>query len=235
MIFILRKRTIIAITAAILSLAVIGISLYEITNSPTSALPVSNKIIIVDAGHGGPDGGAVGADGTVEKNLNLKVALKLQKLLEKSGCTVFMTRADDRSLSTIEDEIKKMRKVADLSNRKKMVTDYEVEAFVSVHMNTFPDKQYKGSQVFYSASPAASKELADFIQEEIKQIDSENNRVSKDGTNGIFILHETPIPSVVVECGFLSNETDLQRLKTDEYQNKLASAIYNGILKFYSK
>ena len=176
---------------------------------------------------------SLGSD-LIEKDLNLKIALKVQNLLQQSGCTVFMTRSDDRSLSTIEDEINRMRKVADLNNRSELAEKLEVEAFVSIHMNTFSDPQYFGSQVFYSSSPAHSKYLADNIQEEIRLIDPENTRETKNGSGSIFILNDVSIPSVVVECGFLSNEKDLERLKSEDYQNKIAGAIYNGIVKFYS-
>ena len=214
--------------------AVFSLSEISRQSSAVSAIPSSNHIIILDPGHGGADGGASGADGTVEKNLNLEIALKVQKLLQQSGCTVFLTRSDDRSLSTIEDEINKMIKVADLNNRREMTDELEVDAFVSIHMNTFQDSQYFGSQVFYSSSPADSKYLADFIQEEIRQVDPQNERVTKNGSGSIFILNDVSVPSVVVECGFLSNQMDLERLKSEDYQNKLAGAIYNGIVKFYS-
>lgn len=233
MVFVINRKKLLIyfVTVFVAVFFVAGISQQS---SPASAVPSSNHIIILDPGHGGPDGGASGADGTVEKNLNLEIALKVQNLLQQSGCTVFMTRSDDRSLSTIEDEINRMRKVADLNNRRGMVDELKVEAFVSIHMNTFSDAQYLGSQVFYSSSPADSKYLADYIQEEIRLIDPENLRETKNGSGSIFILNDVSVPSVVVECGFLSNEKDLARLKTEEYQNKIAGAIYNGIVKFYS-
>lgn len=235
MIFVIKRKTVIFSVIALMAVSIFGIGLYEMAALPSSAVPVSNKVIIIDAGHGGADGGAVGADGTVEKDLNLKVALKVQRMLETAGCTVFMTRSDDSSLSTVEDEINKMRKVADLNNRKQMVEDLQVEAFVSIHMNTFTDPQYSGTQVFYSTSPADSKILADYIQGEVKNYDPENERVAKDGSKGIFILNETSVPSVVVECGFLSNAAELERLKTDEYQEQIAAAVCNGIIKFYNR
>ena len=233
MVIVIRRKMIafaavFAALALALTSGIIGGSTQNVT-----ALPVSNRVIIIDAGHGGPDGGAIGGDETAEKDLNLKVALKLQQLLEQSGCTVFMTRTDDVSLSTPEDDAKRERKVADLANRKKMIEEYDVEAFISIHMNTFSDPQYFGTQVFY-ANSNGSKQLADYIQAEVCKEDSDNTRVAKDGSKNIFILSETDIPSVVVECGFLSNEKDLKRLKTDEYQSQLAAAIYNGITKFYS-
>jgi N-acetylmuramoyl-L-alanine amidase len=100
-------------------------------------------------------------------------------------------------------------------------------------MNTFSDPQYFGTQVFYAAS-GGSKQLADYIQTEVCSEDPDNTRVAKDGSKNIFILSETDIPSVVVECGFLSNEKDLTRLKSDEYQSQLAGAIFNGITKYFS-
>lgn len=233
MVFVINKKKLL-IYIAIVFVAVFSLSEISRQSSTVSAIPSSNHIIILDPGHGGADGGASGSDGTVEKNLNLEIALKVQKLLQQSGCTVFLTRSDDRSLSTIEDEINKMRKVADLNNRRQMTEELAVDAFVSIHMNTFQDSQYFGSQVFYSSSPADSKYLADFIQEEIRLIDPQNERVTKNGSGSIFILNDVSVPSVVVECGFLSNQMDLERLKSEDYQNKLAGAIYNGIVKFYS-
>ncbi len=227
------KRKFVAIVAVALLVAIALVSGVGGATDKVSALPVSNKVIIIDAGHGGPDGGAIGTDDTAEKDLNLEVALKLQKLLEQSGCTVFMTRTEDISLSTPEDDAKRQRKVADLANRKKLIEEYDVSAFVSIHMNTFSDPQYFGTQVFYAASDG-SKKLADYIQSEVCKEDPDNTRVAKDGSKNIFILSETSIPSVVVECGFLSNKKDLQRLKTEEYQNKLAGAIFGGIIKYYS-
>lgn len=233
MVFVINKKKLLIYMVIVLA-AVFSLSEISRQSSTVSAIPSSNHIIILDPGHGGADGGASGADGTVEKNLNLDIALKVQKLLQQSGCTVFLTRSDDKSLSTIEDEINRMRKVADLNNRRKMTEELQVDAFVSIHMNTFQDSQYFGSQVFYSSSPADSKYLADFIQEEIRLIDPQNERVTKNGSGSIFVLNDVSIPSVVVECGFLSNEMDLERLKSEDYQNKLAGAIYNGIVKFYS-
>ena len=233
MVFIIKKKRLM-IYAALTVAAILGLTGLSNGYQAVSALPATNRIIILDPGHGGPDGGASGSDGTIEKDLNLKIALKIQKLLQQSGCTVFMTRSDDRSLSSVEDDIKKMRKIADLNNRKDLAEQLQVDAFVSIHMNTFSDSQYFGTQTFYSSSPADSKFLADFIQEEIRLIDPENKRETKNGTGSIFILDGVSVPSVVVECGFLSNPKDLERLKTDEYQNKLAGAIYNGIVNFYS-
>ncbi len=234
MVIVIKRNRIVACVAALIAVAAAAVGFYEINSQNTSSLPISSRVVILDAGHGGADGGAVGSDGTAEKDLNLQVALKTQALLEQSGCTVFMTRSEDISLSTPEDDEKRQRKTADLNNRKKMVEEYGVEAFVSIHMNTFPDPQYGGTQVFYAKTPQNSKKLAECIQQEVAAFDPENTRVAKDGTNGIYVLQETNVPSVVVECGFLSNSKDLERLKTEEYQNELANAVFCGITKFFS-
>ncbi len=235
MIILIKRKRFTAMVSAIILAAAVVVGIYEITGRETAAVPAGNRAVIIDAGHGGADGGAVGTDGTVEKDLNLQLALKVQELLEKSGCTVFMTRSEDISLSTAEDDAKRQRKMADLNNRKKMMQDYEIDAFVSIHMNTFPQPQYKGTQVFYASKPEASKLLADLIQQEAGKVDSENQRVAKDEKGGIYILQEAIVPAVVVECGFLSNAEDLERLKGDEYQDKLATAIYNGIIRFFTE
>ncbi len=235
MVIVMKKRTVTATVICLLCMIAFGLKAYEHNSRTAAALNVSEKVIIIDAGHGGEDGGAVGGDGTPEKELNLAVALKLQALLEQQGCTVFMTRSEDISLSTEEDNAMRRRKTADLNNRKNMVEKYGVDAFVSIHMNTFPDKKYFGAQVFYAKSPVESKRLATCIQEKINEKDKENIRVAKDGTDGIYVLQNVTVPSVVVECGFLSNEKDLRRLKTDEYRTELAIAIFNGIAKYFSR
>ena len=122
MIFVIRKQTAIIAMVCILAVSAVFFAASGLNSATTSAMPASNRVIIIDPGHGGEDGGAVAEDGTIEKELNLSVSLKLQKLLEMSGCTVFMTRSEDESLSTPEDAERGERKVADLANRKQ-ITD----------------------------------------------------------------------------------------------------------------
>ena len=200
----------------------------------TTALPVSSKVVLLDAGHGGEDGGAIGGEGTIEKDINLAVMLKLQNLLEQNGCTVITTRTEDVSLHNKGDEKSGNRKMSDLNNRKNMPEEYDADIFVSVHMNTFPDRKYSGAQVFYAESEG-SKELAQCIQGELKaQVDNGNQREVKESAGNIYILEGAKIPSVVAECGFLSNDEEEQKLKSDEYQQKLAFALYCGIIKFFA-
>lgn len=201
----------------------------------TSALPSSGKVIVIDAGHGFPDGGAVGSSGVQEKDLNLAIAQKLQMLLEQGGASVLITRADDNAVA--EDLNKKIREIkrADLKNRRDFKNNSECDAFVSIHMNKFPEEQYKGAQVFCAGEPAESRILGEAIQSKLKEmVDPSNDRVAKTADSGIFVLKDSKVPSVIVECGFLSNSEEAKLLQTDEYQNKIAFAIYSGILEYLS-
>lgn len=233
MVLVIRKKAIAFALSTVFLLG--GMNVYFANNAKqTSALPVSSKIVLLDAGHGGEDGGAIGGAGTVEKDVNLSVMLKLQELLEQGGCTVMTTRTQDISLHNKGDEKSGNRKMSDLNNRKNMPEEYEADVFVSIHMNTFPDSKYSGAQVFYAES-SGSKELAECIQGELKnQVAPENQREVKDASGNIYILSDAKIPSVVAECGFLSNSEEEQKLKSEEYQNKLAFAIYCGIIKYFA-
>ena len=232
---IMIKKNHILLTLLVFCVSAMAFNLFYTSNKPVSAIPVANRTIIVDAGHGGEDGGASSKTGTVEKDLNLQVALKLQALLKQSGCAVFTSRADDISIHNPGEEKKGNRKISDLDNRKALPKEYKADAFVSIHMNTFPQTQYYGSQVFYSSFPPESKKLGDIVMNELVQgIDNKNIRVAKEAINNIYILNDTKVPSIVVECGFLSNPDEAARLKTPEYQQKLAFNIYSGILKFFA-
>lgn len=233
MVFIIRKKMILGVLAAVFVLSGINIYFGEEARQ-TSAIPVGSKVVLLDAGHGGEDGGAIGGEGSIEKDINLSVMLKLQKLLEQSGCTVITTRTEDISLHNRGDEKTGNRKINDLENRKKMPGEYEADIFVSVHMNTYPDSRYSGAQVFYAESDG-SKELAECIQGEFKnQLDNSNEREIKDAGGNIYILEGAEIPSVVAECGFLSNAEEERKLADGEYQQKVAFAIYCGIIKYFA-
>lgn len=190
----------------------------------TFSMPVANKNIVIDAGHGGWDPGKVRSDGTEEKTINLDISQKLQQYLEQGGANIFTTRIDDSALSK--------KKIEDLKQRKLIANGDEIDVFVSIHQNSFPDKTAKGAQVFYYKNSENGKKLAECIQNQIKQfLDSENNRVPK--PNGeYYILKNTKCASVIVECGFLSNETENALLNSDEYRRKIAWAIYMGITDF---
>ncbi len=202
----------------------------------TASPPVSGRVIVIDAGHGTPDGGAVGLSGTLEKDLNLEVAKSLGNFLEQSGAFVVYTRYDDNSIADDLDKSIREIKRSDLNNRKNIKANSGADMFISIHMNKFSDSQYKGAQVFYAQSPDESKVLAEKIQNKIKEIaDNTNVREAKSDNNSIFILKNSNIPSVVVECGFLSNEEEEFKLKTKEYRDKIAFAVFAGINDYLTR
>lgn len=233
--FIVLKKSNILFIIAVVCISVFALSYslkYEST--PVFSVPSGGRVIVLDAGHGDIDGGAVGASGTIEKDINLAVCLKLQAMLEKCGAHVLVTRADDGAI--VDKEGKSVRQVKrdDLNLRRNMRDNSNAQIFVSIHMNKFPDEKYGGAQVFYSSKPDNSKVLGELIQKNLVDIvDGTNTRKAKKADNSIYILKESTIPSVIVECGFLSNRNEEKLLKTDEYQQKIAWAVFAGIEEYF--
>lgn len=185
--------------------------------------------VIIDAGHGGIDPGAV-CNGAVEKDLNLKVALKLADFLALSDFDVIMTRSTDTLLGT--GNTVKEKKLADLNERLKLMNSNDGCVFVSIHMNKYTAQSARGLQTFYASSSLEAKKLAEYIQSVARQSDSNNKRQIKPDDGNIYILKNTGATAVLVECGFLSNTEECSLLKTDDYQNKTAFDIYCGIIKY---
>ena len=192
-------------------------------------------VVIVDAGHGGEDGGASALDKSNEKDYNLEIALKLEQILRLNGYNVIMTRRTD--IMTCDDGLKKIRsrKVSDIHNRFRFMEEYPDALFVSIHQNKFSDTSQKGTQVFYSKNDPESSVLADCIQKEIVgSLQKENKRMIKPSGTEIYLLYHAKSPAILVECGFLSNYEDLQKLKNDEYKTQLALLIAKGIINYNS-
>lgn len=206
--------------------------LFTILNITTSAF-ANEKIILIDPGHGGIDGGATSKNGTVEKNINLAISKSLKEELLKRGYKVEMTREEDVGLYEKGQKIKE-KKNEDLVNRCKKKKEVNCDIFISIHQNSFPQSKYYGAQVWH-ANNEKSKALADTIQNSLKEnIDKNNNRVAKNAANSYKILrdgHEGA--NVIVECGFLSNPEEDARLNEEEYQKKLADAIAKGVDEYY--
>lgn len=191
-----------------------------------------SRTVILDAGHGGEDGGAVGADGTQEKDLNLALTLALGERLSELGYTVIYTRTDDRLLYTEEENIKGIRKISDLKNRCKIAAEHKDALFVSIHMNTFGQSKYSGLQVYYSPVVEGSEKLARCIQSEVcEEVQTENHRKIMKGKD-IYILEHTENVAVLIECGFLSNPEECKKLSEKEYQKRLSFAIACGMIKY---
>lgn len=201
------------------------------SNASSKSIAFNNKVII-DAGHGGFDGGAVSLDGTKEKDINLKIAKKLKSFLVFNGYKVIMTREDDKAINDSGQKIRS-KKVSDMQNRLLLMKENPDAIFVSIHLNKYTTSAAFGAQVFYSDNFSASKDLAQKIKESIKTLlEPYNNREIKKGNSSSYLLYNARIPCVLVECGFLSNKQDLSQLKNDEFQNKMAFAISKGILDF---
>lgn len=220
-----RRKEIIIFFIYILAIT-IGIYItYKKETTPTFSMPINLKNIVIDAGHGGWDPGKVTEDGVEEKDINLEIAQKLQTYLEQSGSFVLTTRIDDTALSDSKRE--------DLKERKNIANAENIDLLISIHQNSYPSESVKGAQVFYYDGKEESKLLAECIQERLKQIDNTNNRIAK-ANSSYYLLKQTNIPAVIVECGFLTNLEEGSKLTTEEYQEKIAWAIYCGILDYYN-
>ena len=189
---------------------------------------ISGVTIIIDAGHGGMDGGTQSRDGILEKDINLAVANKLYTLCRLAGIDCRMTRSDDNML--VSDDIKQKRKMHDLKNRAAIVNEYENPVFVSIHMNSYPDSRYSGLQVWYSKNDERSRSLASYVQSYAAgYLDPANTRVIKPATSSIYLLDRLQVPAILIECGFLSNESESALLASDDYQTKLAIVIFAAL------
>lgn len=188
--------------------------------------------IVIDAGHGGFDPGKVGVNKALEKDINLSIAKKLEKILKKNDYNVIMTRTTDTGLYEPGERNKKS---VDLQRRVALINDNDVALAISIHQNSFTSQSVKGAQVFYHASSTGGKALADMVQEQIKTtINDGNHRVAKANTS-YYLLKKTQCPIVIVECGFLSNPTEAELLLQDDYQEKMAWAIHLGISQYVSQ
>lgn len=185
--------------------------------------------IVVDAGHGGTDPGKIGINGALEKDINLSLALKLRDVLEKKDIEVVLTRDSDTALHS---ENATNKKAEDMQNRCALITDANPIFTISLHQNSYTTEDVKGAQVFYYEQSEDGKKLAEYIQSSlIEQVDPENNRTVK-ANQSYYLLKKTPTPTVIVECGFLSNPVEAELLLTDAYQEKLVHAISKGIMDY---
>ena len=193
------------------------------------------RVIIIDAGHGGEDPGAVGINGIYEKDLNLAIALTIGEELKAKGYTVVYTRTEDKMLYLPEENIKGMRKISDLKNRCKITAEYDDCIFISIHMNSYGASKYSGLQVYYTEGNEESKSLANKIQTTVKkELQPENNRQIKSGRS-LYLLENAKGTAVLIECGFLSNEHECQKLSQKEYQKELSFSIICGIIEYINE
>ena len=200
----------------------------QVLDTDTNALPTT-PVIIIDAGHGGEDGGAVGTNGVLEKELNLSLSRKLATLLRTAGFDVVETRTEDKLLYAPGTK-KGHKKQGDLSARLAFTERYPNSVLISIHMNTFPNESCRGVQVWYSQNNEASAALATAIQNGVRtHLQPDNNRKIKAATSSIYLLRHAQTPAVLVECGFLSTKSECEALCSDSYQQSLALVLFASI------
>ena len=219
--------------AALLLFGSLGKRLGEETDTQRESQPNEHGVtVVIDAGHGGEDGGTVGVNGAYEKNLNLSIAKKLGKTLEAKGVNAVLTRDEDILLYDKNSDHVGHKKEQDLLNRRRIAEGYENAIFVSIHMNSFPDPKYSGLQVYYSSNDQASASLAGRIQSITRQkLMPENQRQIKKDDGSIYLLDRLNCPAVLVECGFLSNPAECDRLCDEGYQRDLSTCIADAIIE----
>ena len=225
--------TILIIISCVVGASIISFLLNnKFKNNVLSTNADPGLVIIIDPGHGGEDPGAIGVNGIYEKDLNLSVALMIGEMLSEKGYTVIYTRTEDKMLYSTEENIKGMRKISDLKNRCAVSNNYENSLTISVHMNTYGSSKYSGLQVYYQDGNNESAKLANFIQGSVKEIlQPQNNRMVKNGKN-LYLLENCSSNAVLIECGFLSNEEECEKLSEKEYQKQLSFSIVCGIIKY---
>lgn len=179
--------------------------------------------------------GAESKNGTTEAQINLKIVLKIQQLLEQSGCTVILTRSDENAIYDLDAKTLKQKKISDIHNRVKIGNDSSADIFVSIHLNKISEQQYYGWQSFFNSNNEKSKDLAEQIQANLNEaIQKENKRISMK-LNTVYLMKHVEIPISIVECGFLSNPQEEKELLQDSYQDRLAWGIYNGIINYFQE
>jgi N-acetylmuramoyl-L-alanine amidase len=196
-------------------------------------LPLSGKVIVVDPGHGGIDGGAVSKSGILEKEITLLISEQLRDYLQEAGALVLMTREDDHDLANADTRKVRQRKNEDLKRRVDIINDSDSDLYVSIHLNAIPSPRWSGAQTFYNRTISENEELARFVQDEVRRNLENTNRQAKPIHN-VYLVKHAQIPGVLIEAGFLSNPTEAELLQTEKYQQKVAASIYQGILRYYT-
>ena len=235
MIVLSKKRIVFIISVLVISFGFIVIN-GNVYGESSSIIVDDESIgytVILDAGHGQPDGGAENDDGISEEEINLKIVLKLQGLLEQTGYTVILTRSDENGIYDLDSSTLKSKKISDLKNRVELANNEEADIFVSIHLNKIEQSEYYGWQTFYQEENEQSKSLAESIQNNLNYAIQKENKREILSLTGKYIMDNVKIPTVTVECGFLSNAEEAAKLVTDQYQEELAWGIYTGIIEYF--
>lgn len=197
-----------------------------VSGSQVEKKDIGNTVVL-DAGHGGSDPGKVGVNDCLEKDINLQIALKVKEKLGKEQINVIMTREEDQGLSS---EGAANHKVEDMKKRVGIINESNAAMAVSIHQNSYTEESVKGAQIFYFAHSQKGKQMAEIMQENFRLSNPQNKRQAKENRT-YYMLKKTEIPTIIVECGFLSNWEEAEKLITEEYQEKTAQIICDGIMK----
>lgn len=218
----------------LLSAAVISVLPGKRSDSIFAAAEPEEIRIVVDAGHGGEDGGCVSEDGVLEKDINLEVAKKVSEILSVMGYSTVMTRTEDKMLYDMYgDNAEGRKKTYDLKNRLRFAEENGADMFVSIHMNKFPEEKYSGLQVYYSKNCPESRQIASVVQSFNKSyLQKDNEREIKEAGKNIYVMDRIKIPAVLVECGFLSNETEKELLVDDKYRKELGFTVAAALASY---
>lgn len=225
-----RQKRFLILLVVVVVICLIGALVQDMATQTSSVSKDKQLTIVIDAGHGGVDPGKVGINGAYEKDVNLSIALKLKDILKKKKCNVIMTRESDEGLYCEGDT---NRKSADLKMRAEIMNQDEVDYIISIHQNSFAGESSHGAQVFYQSSSEVGKALAEELQKElVASLDTENHRQAK-ANDSYYLLKKTEKPIVIIECGFLSNREEADKLIQEEYQMQAAEAIAKGLFSYF--
>ena len=231
---ILSIKTIVGLAASFFAFLLIFTAFSASKTVAASNIKVASKpIIIIDAGHGGEDGGTQSSDGVLEKDINLAISKKLDKILTRYGFETVIIRDTDNLIYDEGSSTIREKKSSDLHKRMDIMKQYPSCVFLSVHQNHFAESKYSGAQVFYCETQNGSKELAECIQKSIvSSLQKDNTRQIKACTSSVYLIHEAVSTAVMVECGFLSNKEEAEKLSDNTYQYEMALAIAKGLVNY---
>ena len=232
---VINKRTIYILLGAILAMIFALIFVNRVNDVVGTTVPINNKVIVIDPGHGGVDPGALSNTGILEKDISLNISKKLRRLLEQTGSIVILTREEDVGLYTEKSKTYNEKKNEDLRNRRIMVNKIKPDLFLTIHLNSFSQSRYYGAQTFYQRGSDEGKKLSKFIQEELRRTLNNNNNRIELARDSVYLLREIDSTAILIECGFLSNPREAELLNQPQYQEKIAWAIYTGIIRYYNQ
>lgn len=234
MIVILKRSSAVLLSLIFVLVGMIsGAALKYLPLQASSLTKTEQVCVIVDPGHGTPDGGAVGVNGTMEKDINLAISLKLREVLEGKGMRVVMTRSDDNAIYDENCSTIREKKRSDMAKRLEIMQNTNADLFVSIHMNSFPESSASGLHLFYAKKYEKIKPLAEDMQRRMSSVTKAKMHVVKAADSKLFLMKNPPLASILIECGFLSNAAEEKKLNDEEYQAKLAWAIADAIDHYY--